>query len=180
MPAIRFQTELFKIGTATILRLPDSASARLPSRGQVMVTGTINGHPLQTPLEPDGKGSHWFRLDKQLLRSTGAGAGDTVTLAIESTKDWWEPSVPKDLQTAFAADPKAHSLWMDITPMARWDWLRWIGSTKQSETRKRRIEVAFSKLKAGDRRPCCFNRSLCTDPEVSKNGVLLEPTRTRV
>ena len=62
--------------------------------------------------------------------------------------------------------------------MARWDWIRWINATAQQETRKRRIEVAFSKLKSGMRRPCCFNRGMCTEPYVSKNGVLLEPAET--
>jgi hypothetical protein len=26
---------------------------------------------------------------------------------------------------AFASDPEARRLWMDITPVARWDWIRW-------------------------------------------------------
>jgi hypothetical protein len=28
------------------------------------------------------------------------------------------------------------------------------------------------------RRPCCFNRGMCTEPYVSKNGVLLDPRET--
>jgi len=141
-----------------------------------MVEGTINGFRFQTALEPDGKGSHWFRFNKTMHEATGADAGDTVTLAIEPTKEWPEPKVPADLKNALAAAPKAHALWMDTTPNARWDWIRWIGSTKQPETRKRRIEVACSKLKAGERRPCCFNRNLCCEPYVSNNGVLIEAT----
>ena len=107
-----------------------------------------------------------------------ADAGDTVTLAIEPTKEWSEPELPKDLKTALTAAPRANNLWTDITPNAQWDWIRWIRATKQAETRKRRIEIACSKLKAGDKRPCCFNRNMCSEPYVSKNGVLLEPTQT--
>ena len=140
-----------------------------------MVTGTINGFPFQAALEPDGKGSHWFRVDKSMSKAIKADEGDTVTLEVEPVKEWSEPNVPADLKKALTDTPKAQTLWKDITPMARWDWIRWIGSTKQAETRKRRIEVALSKLKAGDRRPCCFNRTVCTEPYVSNNGVLLEP-----
>ena len=43
-----------------------------------------------------------------------------------------------------------------------------IRATHNPETRSRRIEVALSKIKAGERRPCCFNRNQCTEPEVSK------------
>lgn len=143
-----------------------------------MVRGTINGFRFQSALEPDGKGSHWFRLDKAMLKTIGADVGDSVMLAIEPVKEWPEPNVPADLKDALAAVPQAHTLWTEITPMARWDWIRWIRSTKQPETRRRRIEVALSKLTAGDRRPCCFNRNVCTETYVSNNGVLLEPEQT--
>ncbi len=172
---IDFKTKLFNIDSWTILKLPQEASAKLPSRGQVMVKGTINDFPFQTPLEPDGNGSHWFRVDKNLQKSIGASEGDVVTLAIESTKEWPEPEVPADIKKALVENPKTKELWARITPMARWEWLRWIGSTKQAETRKHRIEAAESKLLRGERRPCCFNRSMCCIPDVSKNGVLLEP-----
>ncbi len=140
-----------------------------------MVKGTINDAPLFTALEPDGKGSHWLAIDKNLSKAAKVKVGDTVTLEIESTKEWPEPQVPADLQKALATTPQAQASWLDTTPMARWDWIRWIRSTNQDKTRKKRIEVALSKLKAGMKRPCCFNRSMCTEPSVAKNGVLLEP-----
>lgn len=178
MSPIRFKAKLFKIGSWTLIRLPESASAELPSRGMTLVEGTINGFRFQAALEPDGKGSHWFRVNKTLREAAGADAGDTVTIAIKPSINWPEPTVPTDLKNALAAASQSHNLWMDITPMARWDWVRWIGSTKQPETRKRRIETACDKLKKGERRPCCFNRNLCTEPSVSHNGVLLDTPQT--
>lgn len=177
VPTIRFSTNLFKISSWTILLLPESASAKLPSRAMVMVKGTINGFSFKAVLEPDGKGGHWFKVDETMSKAAKANAGDIVALAIEVTKEWSEPEVPVDLKNALAATPKAHALWIDITPNARWDWIRWIRFTKQPETRKRRIEVTCSKLKSGMRRPCCFNRNMCTEPSVSNNGVLLGPTK---
>ena len=175
MPAIRFKSKLFKIGSWTLLTLPKYASAKLPSRGMTMVEGSLNGHVFRAALEPDGKGSHWLRVDKTLRAAVGAGAGDTVTLAIEPAGEWQEPRVPADLSDALAAAPQAHDVWMAITPIARWDWVRWIGATKNPETRRRRIATACAMLKAGKRRPCCFNRNQCTVPSVSDNGVLRGP-----
>lgn len=175
MALIRFKTTLFQIDQWTILQLPEEASAKLPSRGQVMVKGTINGHDFQSVLEPDGNWSHFFKVSKSLRHAIGVDAGDTVELAIEFTKDWPEPEVPKDLQAALASHPDIKKLWQSITTPARWDWIRWISGTKNPETRAHRIEVSLSKLKAGEKRPCCFNRSMCTDPDVSQSGRLLSP-----
>ena len=179
MPEIRFQIAPLKVGDWIILRLPESASAKLPSRGLTLVEGTINGFRSKIVLEPDGKGSHWFRVDADLRKAAGIEAGGTVTIAVEPSNEWPEPEVPADLNNALASDSEANALWVKITPMARWDWLRWIRSTNNQETRGRRIKVALSKLKSDKRRPCCFNRNLCTEPEVSKNGILIEPMQTK-
>jgi bacteriocin resistance YdeI/OmpD-like protein/uncharacterized protein DUF1905 len=175
---IHFEANLFTIGSWTILRVPKEASAKLPSRALTMVKGTLNGCPFQAALEPDGKGSHWFRLDQAMQKATKAAAGDTLTVALEPTQEWMEPEVPADLKKALVASPKAQALWTAITPNARWDWIRWIRAVKTSETRQKHIAVALSKLNKGMRRPCCFNRNLCTEPDVSNNWVLLEPPQT--
>lgn len=166
---------LCTINTWLIARLPKEASEQLPSRGQVAIEGTIHGQRIKTPVEPDGNWGHWFRVDEQLQKKLGVASGDTIQLDFSVTKDWPEPAVPTDLQKALQQHPMAQALWGDITTMARWEWLRWIQSTSNPDTRARRIEVSCSKLNAGKRRPCCFNRSMCCVPEVSKNGVLLEP-----
>ena len=64
--------------------------------------------------------------------------------------------IPEDLQKALIADPKALIIWEDITPLARNEWICWITSAKQLETRIRRIKVGLLKLKSGMRRPCCW------------------------
>jgi hypothetical protein len=184
MSKIFFETKLFKINSWTILRLPESASAQLPSRGMTMVSGTLNDIPFKTLLEPDGKygpalkPSHWFSPGKKLLEGAHAEAGDIVQVSLEPTKEWIEPEMPVDLKKALAASPKADALWKDITPGARWDWIRWIRAVKTPETRQKHIEVALDKLNKGMRRPCCFNRSLCSEPYVSHNWRLLEPSQT--
>jgi len=117
-----------------------------------------------------------MRIDGKLRRTAALSAGDTATLEIELRKDWPEPSVPQDLERALAAaPPKIQELWKGITPMARWEWVRWVNATPNPDTRKRRVEVSVSKMTSGKRRPCCFNLASCTDPNVSKNSRLIEP-----
>jgi hypothetical protein len=181
MSAISFEAKLYKIDSWTILRLPESASAKLPSRGMIMVKGTLNSAPFKALLEPDGrygpglKPSHWFAPDKKLLNEANAGAGDIVEVSLEATKEWVEPEVPDDVKKALSTSTKAQDLWEDITPLARWDWIRWVRAVKTEETRKKHLEVMLDKLNKGMRRPCCFNRNLCSEPAVSHNWVLLAP-----
>ena len=136
MSPIRFEAKLFKINSWTILRLPEDASSKLPSKGMTMVSGTINGVSFKAVLEPDGKygpglkPSHWFVPDKKLLADANTAAGDTVQVSLEPTKEWIEPEVPQDLKRALATSSKAEALWKDITPIARWDWIRWIRAVK--------------------------------------------------
>jgi hypothetical protein len=85
---IRFSAKLFrpkateKIGLWTLLTLPKNASAKLPSRGMTMVEGTIKGFPFRAALEPNGKGSHWFSVNKAMHDAAGADAGDTARFGV--------------------------------------------------------------------------------------------------
>jgi len=162
---IRFKAKLFRPAESgrvdwTFLVLPKNASAKLPSRGITAVEGTINGIPFQAVLEPDGQKSHWLKVDRKLRERADAEVDDVVILEIEPAAKELEPEMPADLGKALAAaDAKARAVWSDITPNARRDWIHWIMSAKQEETRQRRIKNACSMLAGGKRRVCCFDRS---------------------
>jgi hypothetical protein len=167
---------LEQAGGRVIVRLPKAASQKLPSRGQVAVRGALGEHAFQTVIEPDGELGHWMSVDRKSMKAARVGIGETVTIEVEPTKQWPEPRVPPDLKNALAGAPeKTRDLWRTITPMARWEWVRWVTATKNPETRERRVEVSISKLSHGKRRPCCFNLASCTDPDLSKNGKLVAP-----
>lgn len=144
-----------KAGSWT-LSLPKNASAKLPSRGRTTVEGMINSFPFRAALEPDGKGSHWLKVNKAMRDAAGADAVETITLEITRVGEEPEIRVPADLRKSLAAARLAQAGWEDITPMARRDWIFSISSAKQPETRRRRIEKACDMLACGKRRLCCF------------------------
>jgi len=160
---IRFKAKLLRPATTekneswTFLVLPKKASAKLPSRGMEVVEGTLNEVRFEATAEPNGKKSHWLKLDRKLCDAAGAQAGDVVTLEIAPSEK--EAKVPADFKKALAAAPKARTLWSDITAIARKDWIHWIMSSKQPETRARRVKNACAMLAGGKRRVCCFDRS---------------------
>ena len=179
MVSCRFQARVESINGSAVLRLPATESAKLPSRGQVAVLGNLDGVPFRTVLEPDGRSGHWMRVDPAWEAATGLRTGQTaaVEVEVEPTKSWPEPTLPADLELALASAPeKVRSAWQDITSMARWEWVRWVNATRSPDTRRRRVEVSVSKLGSGKRRPCCFDLSACTDPQLSRNGVLADPS----
>lgn len=64
--------------------------------------------------------------------------------------------LPDDLKKALSVDKKTLALWEDITSLARNEFICWVLSAKQLETRKRRIRRTCEELRDGMRRPCCW------------------------
>jgi hypothetical protein len=171
---IQFNAKLSRPGGADkgspwlFLRLPEDASKQLPTRSMVSVEGIFNDKPFQATLEPDGEGGHWLRIKPQLAQFIGVEVGDLAELEIAPVTKEPEPEVPEDLQAALDSAPaKAMETWLSTTPLARRDWIYWITTGKKAETRLKRIEVAISKMSAGSRRPCCFDRSGMYDKSLS-------------
>ena len=74
-------------------------------------------------------------------------------VAKESEPPVPESPVPTDLRKALAAAPTAKAQWSDLTPIERRDFIGWMDSAKQPQTRTRRIAKACRMLAAGKRRP---------------------------
>ena len=173
---VQFSATLYALKDWVILPVPKDESLKLGSRGQISVTGKLNDHEFSTVLEPDGRWSHWLRVTDDMQARAGVASGDTVTVELTNQAPWPEPTVPKDLKDALKVAPqKVKDKWQDITPMARWEWIRWMNATLSQETRSIRIEKTISKLNGKHRRPCCFNLAACTEPHLMKSGRLMEP-----
>lgn len=64
--------------------------------------------------------------------------------------------LPKDMEGALGAKPRALKTWEDITPLARNEWICWTISVKKAETRADHIMRLIENLSRGQRRPCCW------------------------
>lgn len=63
---------------------------------------------------------------------------------------------PVNMYKTLTSTAKILTVWKDITPLARNEWICWIESAKKSETRDRRMKIMSENLVAGKRRPCCW------------------------
>ncbi|HSE29324.1 MAG TPA: YdeI/OmpD-associated family protein [Candidatus Saccharimonadales bacterium] len=61
-----------------------------------------------------------------------------------------------DLRAALLARPKSLQAWENITPLARNEWICWVTTVKQADTRKNHVERTINELSEGKRRPCCW------------------------
>jgi uncharacterized protein YdeI (YjbR/CyaY-like superfamily) len=64
--------------------------------------------------------------------------------------------LPIDLRKALVANKSALTIWEDLTPLARNEWICWVTFVKKDETRKDHVKRTVSELNEGMRRPCCW------------------------
>lgn len=64
--------------------------------------------------------------------------------------------LPDDLRDGLLASVTALEAWLDITPLARNEFICWVEDAKQQATRERRIRRTREELEEGMRRPCCW------------------------
>lgn len=149
-----------KIATSWgFLVLPKSVSDLLPRRGRLTANVGLNGIMSHVTLEPDGKRSHWLKIDLTLMKRAGVTFGDQVKVNLEALEQEPKPRLPADFAKTLKANPKALEIWNLTTAIAQVDWIHWMESAKQAETRAKRISDAADMLAKGKKRVCCFDPS---------------------
>lgn len=145
-------------GWAFVL-LPKSASDKFARRGRTSVQGSINGVAFQGTLEPDGQLSHWLKIPAPLMKDAGVAAGECVVLEVQPCVEELEPEVPEAFRKLLDGSPNARKTWEATTTIARIDWVHWMESAKQANTRMSRAKDACDMLASGKTRVCCFDSS---------------------
>ncbi|MEG3179811.1 YdeI/OmpD-associated family protein [Sphingomonas sp. LT1P40] len=87
----------------------------------------------------------------------------------------------EDLEVALRSDPKILTLWKNLTPLGRNEFICWVDDAKQAATRRRRIQRTCEELLEGKKRPCCWAGCIHrTDkaPSPWQQAVLINGKRT--
>jgi hypothetical protein len=64
--------------------------------------------------------------------------------------------LPADLINALTATTEITSLWGNLSPIGRNEFICWVEDAKQEKTRAKRINRAVEELLEGKKRPCCW------------------------
>jgi len=101
--------------------LPELASEKLPSRGQVAVQATINGHRFQTVLEPDGYLGHWMRIEEEQQQRapvTGSRSNNLGSPARATTREAADALTPVRVASSTGPDRSAFRIAMSCSTIS--------------------------------------------------------------
>lgn len=149
MPPIAFTAKLYRSGNWVCLALPKRASAALGKRGRVAVSGAINGFAIRTSVFPTGDGGHFMLVNNAMQKGAGAGAGDSVKVALGEDTKPRAVEAPADFRKALAKNRKARDAFEKMPPSHKREYLGWIYEAKRPGTRARRIAQAVERLERG-------------------------------
>ncbi len=77
-------------------------------------------------------------------------------------------TVPADIKKMLQEHPDVLELWNGLTSLARNEWICWTTIVKQAETRADHIRQISSRLRDGERRPCCWPGCPHRNPKAKK------------
>jgi Bacteriocin-protection, YdeI or OmpD-Associated/Domain of unknown function (DUF1905) len=143
-------------------------------RGRLTVNMSVNDVKFNVLLEPDGHLGHWFMLSPELMSDANLSFADEAHFVLETLDAQPSPKLPSNFANALADNPIAQATWDATTTLAQIDWVHWIETAKQADTKLKRIENAIEMLAKEKKRVCCFDpsgfysKALAAPPESSQ------------
>ncbi len=143
MKVERFSAKIYKTGINYAVDVPRDISIAFGIRGNIPVTGSVNGLPLKATLVPVGQGRHRMFLNGETRKALGAGEGDTVDISVAVDKEPRTRPVPPLFQEALDRDPDAKAAWDRLPPSHQKEILAYLNNLKSPESLKRNVEKAI-------------------------------------
>jgi hypothetical protein len=134
--------------TATGMVVPQQVVADLGSSKRPAVRVTINGYSYRSTIAVMS-GRFMLPVSAEVRQGAGVKAGDVVDVEVELDTAPRELTVPDDFQQALNADAEARRFFESLSYSNRQRFVLNVEGTKNPETRKRRIDSAITKLRAG-------------------------------
>ena len=146
---MKFRAKLLQAGkTATGFEVPETVVEGLGAGKRPAVKVTINGYTYRSTVAPMG-GKYMLGVSAEHRGASGVKAGDNLEVVLELDTAPRVVEVPSDFKAALARDAKAKKFFEGLSYSNKRWYVLPIEGAKQEETRKRRIEKAVEKLRAG-------------------------------
>jgi uncharacterized protein YdeI (YjbR/CyaY-like superfamily) len=130
----------------TIVRVPVNVAMVWGVRGQLKVTGQINGFSFRTSLFPTGKGEHILMVNKKMQAGGKVQLGMKAKFVLQPDLTPREVSVPEELVRVLKQSRKLRSFYDSFNYSMRQYMARWVGEGKKPETRQHRADELAERL----------------------------------
>jgi uncharacterized protein YdeI (YjbR/CyaY-like superfamily) len=130
----------------TVVRVPLDVAKIWGVRGQLKVTGQINGFDFRTSLFPTGQGSHILMVNKKMQAGGKVQLGMKAHFVLRPDLEKREVSVPTELTSVLLQSKRLNKFYDSFNYSMREYMAKWVGEGKKEETRRRRAEELAERL----------------------------------
>src|SRR5579864_3149819 len=167
----------------TIIRVPLDVAKIWGKRGQLKVTGEINGFAFRTSLFPTGKGSHIMIVNKKMQAGAKTAPGTKARFLIEPDTGPREVAPPAEWTRVLGQSKRLKKYYESLNFSTRREIARWIGGAKHGATRRRRGEQMTERMMLvmeGERElPPVLAAVLAHNPKARAGWELMPPSHRR-
>jgi hypothetical protein len=155
----RFMATIYKIWMMRHVDVPDEIVGALAKQmgkrrsanertipKYIPVVAIVGRKSTRTTLVPAGGGHYRMQINTAQRKSTGADAGDLVSVELRIDLASRVVPIPKDLREALAEHPKAREAFEEMPPGHRRQFLMWCAAGKRPETRRKHLDRAIDHL----------------------------------
>ncbi len=129
-----------------IARIPFDVASVWGKRGQLRVTGEINGFPLNSTLFPNGKGGHFLLVNKKMQKGGKTAAGLTARFRLQPDDAPREVKGPKELLRELGRSKRLLKYYESFNHSTR-NWIsKWTAEPKSEAARVRRSQQMAERL----------------------------------
>jgi len=145
-PTIRFSAVIKVIqGINLSVDVPAASAATLKARGNVPVTGTMDGVPIRVTLIPLG-GRYRLFVNGMMSKATGKGAGKRAAFVLRRDAGSRMPPMHPALAAALRRNARAKAVFAKMSPSYRKEWVRYLWFMKSPEALERNVKKMLAIL----------------------------------
>jgi uncharacterized protein YdeI (YjbR/CyaY-like superfamily) len=167
----------------TIIRVPLDVAKIWGVRGQLRVSGEINGFPFRTSLFPTGKGYHTLLINKKMQKGGNTRLGMKARFRLAPDLGPREVDPPKEWLEVLRESKSLRKYYESLNHSRQREIARNIAECKQSATRQRRAqqfaEHLIQAMEAERELPPLIVRALALNPLAARGWKLMPPGHRR-
>lgn len=130
-----------------VVYVPSKVLKLLPieAHPRLRINGLVAGKPFHGAIQPAGRKKYYLMLSRKFCKAAKIQLGDRIDVVF-GVADQDAVEVPRELEFALQANPRAMKIWEQITPGKKRGFAHRVASAKRAETRENRIEEVFELL----------------------------------